>query len=181
MSHHSPTSPNVLIYKRTHPGDPSPFGEFGNEDCMGQVRNFGFDFVIGVGGIGPEARSHHLNGKINWVGRWPTRGPHPWSKRGELVTFAPGDFRIFEESGPLLRNVSATLNNRVYKNRNRFLFDALTKRERLEAVQVITKLLALPAEGIVPATPEASRLRLANGFCAPQICKPRKPPGLRGY
>ena len=58
----------TLVYKRTHPGDPNKRGHFGNEDCMGRVRSWDFDAVIGVGGIGSESSSHGLDYKINWVG-----------------------------------------------------------------------------------------------------------------
>ena len=55
----------ILIYKRTHTGDPDPergiFGEGPDDDevtdCMGKVRGYGFDAVIGVGGFGPEPQS----------------------------------------------------------------------------------------------------------------------------
>ncbi len=38
----------TLIYKRTHSGDPDPeTGVFGNHDCMGRVKDWQFDAVIG--------------------------------------------------------------------------------------------------------------------------------------
>ena len=40
----------TLIYKRTHPGDPDEKGRFGICDCMGRVRAWDFEAVIGVGG-----------------------------------------------------------------------------------------------------------------------------------
>jgi hypothetical protein len=75
----------TLIYKRTHTGDPDPVsGVFGNNNCMGQVRGWLFDTVIGVGGIGTYAQSEHIAGLLTWVGI----GPH---KTGDLrrprVTF----------------------------------------------------------------------------------------------
>ena len=50
----------VLVYKRTHNGDPDTSGCFGVYDCMGAVRDWEFDAVIGVGGIGPEARASQV-------------------------------------------------------------------------------------------------------------------------
>jgi len=41
----------ILIYKRTHTGDPDLKGRFGIHDCMGRVRDYDYDAVIGVGGI----------------------------------------------------------------------------------------------------------------------------------
>jgi hypothetical protein len=46
----------TLIYKRTHPGDPDTTGRFGVCDCMGRVRTWDFEAVIGVGGLSHEPR-----------------------------------------------------------------------------------------------------------------------------
>lgn len=67
----------ILIYKRTHVGDPNTKREFGNENCMGRVRNFPFDLVIGVGGVGGQPIQQRLARKINWVGRKPKRSANP--------------------------------------------------------------------------------------------------------
>lgn len=86
----------TLIYKRTHPGDPDAEGRFGIQDCMGRVRTWGFDAVIGVGGIGAEPESHGLARKVNWIGI----GPHKrveTGKRGPVVTF--DHFLLFESDG----------------------------------------------------------------------------------
>ncbi|WP_112487513.1 hypothetical protein [Thiomonas sp. X19] len=50
----------ILTYKRTHVGDPDEFGRFGINDCMGRVRGYRYDAVIGVGGTGWEAKSHDI-------------------------------------------------------------------------------------------------------------------------
>ena len=39
--------PIVLIYKRTHTGDPDKNGIFGINNCMGSVRDWEFYAVIG--------------------------------------------------------------------------------------------------------------------------------------
>jgi len=44
---------NTLIYKRTHRGDPNESGVFGVWNCMGQIRGWEFDAVIGM-----EAKVH---------------------------------------------------------------------------------------------------------------------------
>lgn len=59
----------ILVYKRTHNGDPNEIGEFGCNDCMGTVRDWNFDAVIGVGGI--SATSYKMDGKITWIGIHP--------------------------------------------------------------------------------------------------------------
>ena len=47
----------TFIYKRTHKGDPDKRGRFGINDCMGRDRSFDFNAVIGVGGIGIQAKA----------------------------------------------------------------------------------------------------------------------------
>src|ERR1039458_7493743 len=91
----------TLIYKRTHTGDPHPVsGVFGNNNCMGQVRGWLFDAVIGVGGIGKYAQTEHIDGLLTWVGI----GPH---KTGDLrrprVTF--DHFWCRDERGPALDEI----------------------------------------------------------------------------
>lgn len=58
----------TLVYRRTHPHDPDERGCFGVEDCMGGVRAWEFDAVIGIGGNGVEAQSHNINGNVHWIG-----------------------------------------------------------------------------------------------------------------
>jgi len=58
----------TLIYKRTHKGDPDVKGHFGVSDCMGRVRQYPFDAVIGIGGIGRELAAKGIRGKVNWTG-----------------------------------------------------------------------------------------------------------------
>ncbi len=59
----------ILVYKRTHNGDPDEAGVFGCNDCMGTVRDRNFDAVIGVGGI--SATSYKMDRKITWIGIRP--------------------------------------------------------------------------------------------------------------
>ena len=75
----------TLVYKRTHLGDPDSFGRFGCRDCMGRVRSWKFDSVIGIGGLSAEPRSFGIDGKVTWIGI----GPHwtPSRRRGPVVTF----------------------------------------------------------------------------------------------
>lgn len=79
---------NTLIYKRTHRGDPNKSGVFGVHDCMGPVRRWNFDAVIGVGGRRPWTGHEEIANRINWIGINPdkTKARNPkW--RGPLVTF----------------------------------------------------------------------------------------------
>lgn len=176
-------APSALIYKRTHPGDPDGFGRFGNEDCMGRVRNYRYDFVIGVGGTSGEPRSHRLDRKINWVGRWPKRRVHPWPRaRGDLIEFSPGDYLVMEEHGPLLQSVSRLLATRVFGTRNRFLNRSLSQTERREAARVVNKILANPAQYIAGRAGgeegggcSKDRPHGTDGVCHPRRCSRQSP------
>lgn len=131
----------ILTYKRTHTGDPDPAGNFGINDCMGRVRNWSFDAVIGVGGYGPEPRSHGIEGRVNWVGRNPAWHPHP-DGYGQIVTFE--SFKLLEAKGPSLISIAPLLARRMYENGARVLFKSYSDEEKAEAEAVLVTLLGLP-------------------------------------
>jgi len=133
----------ILIYKRTHVGDPDTRRQFGNEGCMGRVRGFAFDAVIGVGGISGWPTQQGIAGRINWVGRRPRKSGNPVDSRGPLVSFSPKNFRLFEHQGPLLATEAPLLAKRVFGSRARFFFRSLTVAEQREAQQLLRKILDL--------------------------------------
>ncbi len=118
----------ILVYKRTHQGDPGPDGCFGIHDCMGAVRDRAFDAVIGVGGIGSEAQSQGISGMINWIGV----GPHKRDagKRGPEVTF--DHFVYYGKEGPDFRHNAPLLAERMYTKNVRSILDGLTVEEKSE-------------------------------------------------
>lgn len=152
----------ILVYKRTHEGDPGPDGCFGVYDCMGKVRDRDYDAVIGVGGIGGEAKAHGIAGTVNWIGI----GPHKRQvdgKRGSEVTF--DRFVYLGGDGPDLKSIAPTLAQRMYDRNVRSILDGLTARERTEAL----KILALaddapPSPSLVVDHPDPDAL---------QRCRPR--------
>jgi hypothetical protein len=158
----------TLIYKRTHPGDPDRHGRFGIEDCMGQVRTWHFDAVIGVGGIGAQPRSHDLDGKVNWIGI----GPHRvgTARRGPVLTF--DRFLLFESKGPSFSKLAPRLAARMYSRNVRVVRDRLNDEERRE----VARVLALAKD----AAPSAGAG--ARGASTAQACITRKAPRkpLRG-
>jgi len=111
----------TLIYKRTHSGDPDPSsGVFGNNDCMGSVKGWQYDAVIGIGGIGPEPRRKGIGGKLTWVGI----GPHkvfdnPSKPRNPKVSF--DHFWYLGEGGPLIEALYPALAQRMYEKNVRVL------------------------------------------------------------
>ena len=130
----------ILIYKRTHVGDPDNGRTFGNQDCMGRLRRLQFEAVIGVGGVSAALpRKQGLAKKLNCLGRNPVNAGN--GIRGPLVSFAPSDYRLFENQGPLLRAVAPRLAKRVYGSRARFFFTSLSAAEQREARRLISYVL----------------------------------------
>ena len=127
----------VLTYKRTHTGDPNAAGQFGINDCMGSVRNWSFDAVIGVGGFGAEPKSYGIEGRVNWIGLNPTWKPHPRGY-GQIVTFE--FFTLLEAKGPSLMAVAPSLARRMYEKKARVLFNSYSSEEKAEAEALIISM-----------------------------------------
>jgi len=108
----------TLIYKRTHKGDPDKQGRFGVNDCMGRVRSRDFEAVIGIGGIGSEAKAAGIDGRLNWIGIGPQK-EHRFKMRAPLVTFA--HFLLFDEQGTEFKSKAPTLAQHLYSRNVRVL------------------------------------------------------------
>ncbi len=123
----------TLIYKRTHSGDPDPHtGVFGNHDCMGMMRGWRFDAVIGIGGAGSEPQRHAIAYKLTWIGIGPRRldaGPKP--------RLAFKHFLYFGERGKLLKKIAPNLAKRMYRKNVRFLINSLSAKERSEIARIL--------------------------------------------
>lgn len=164
------TQRRTLVYKRTHPGDPDPEGRFGIHGCMGQVRTWSFEAVIGVGGRGAEPKSHGLAEKVNWIGIGPHRraGDDP---RGPVVTF--DHFLLFGpdgSDGPSFSALAPQLANRMYSRNVRVLMDDLDERERAEVARVLD--LAKDAQ---PSSADGSDPASTSERCAPRNPSSAKP------
>ena len=156
----------VLVYKRTHSGDPDAAGCFGVYDCMGVVRDREFDAVVGVGGIGPEAVSNGLDGQVNWVGI----GPHKRyvaDKRGPEVLF--DHFLYCGPGGPDFRAHAPHLAARMYAHNVRSILGGMTAAEQSEA-----EALAALAAGEPPSPGLQSA---AGGSVAARGCGAYAEPG----
>lgn len=139
----------TLIYKRTHHGDPDATGQFGVHDCMGRVRAWDFEAVIGVGGLGPESRSNALEGKVNWIGI----GPHKRAvgKRGPIVTF--DHFIFYGSKGPDFEKLAPLLAERIYSRNVRVLMRGLSSDEQAEVDRILARAKnAPPSSAAVPRT-----------------------------
>lgn len=126
----------TFIYKRTPTGDPDRDGRFGVRDCMGRLRDSEFEAVIGVGGIGSQAKSQKINRKVNWIGIGPRKRKSP-GKYGPVVTFS--QFVLFETKGKKLKDIAPKLARRMYSEHGpRFTFnDDFTEAEQAEVDRLL--------------------------------------------
>lgn len=115
----SENKPRILVYRRTHTGDPNKDGRFGCNNCMGRVRDWGYDAVIGIGGKSPDKGYEGITEKITWIGI----GPKPedpaqedkdrvmqWDEVFGITKIYTFDkFALFDESGPSLKKYAPNL------------------------------------------------------------------------
>lgn len=171
----------TLVYKRTHNGDPDAEGRFGIHDCMGQVRGYGYEAVIGVGGIGEEPEGWGIAGKVNWIGI----GPHKAEvgKRGPLVTF--DHFLQFGVDAPGFLDLAPKLADRMYANNVRLVMNDVSREEQKEIDAMLALAKDAPpsrgnqGEGVAaPGAPQAGTRGPAirkGGSCRPSpAAKPVK-------
>ncbi len=133
----------TLIYKRTHEGDPHPHtGVFGNKDCMGSLRGWEFDAVIGVGGIKPWLGYEGIARRLTWVGigarKFLTRKPsHP------LVMF--DHFLYLGKDGQPLEEIAPALASRMYdKNVRQITSCSLTPEEQFDVERILALAINSP-------------------------------------
>jgi hypothetical protein len=138
----------TLVYKRTHTGDPDAAGRFGIHGCMGRVRAWEFDAVIGIGGIGPEPISHGIDGRITWIGLGPHKS-RAMDSRGPLLTF--DHFIIFDARGPRLEKLAPRLAKRMYDGRVRAMLHP-TAVEAKEFGRVLRMAKNAPASAAADST-----------------------------
>ncbi|MBV5347256.1 hypothetical protein [Lamprocystis purpurea] len=111
-----PHKMTILVYRRTHTGDPDlETHRFGIHDCMGRVRDWDYDAVIGIGGTHPDPGYEGIKEKITWVGITPIKpetteagdadvntvkkiNPEFSGFRGRVVEFEK--FVLWDEDGP---------------------------------------------------------------------------------
>ncbi|MBP1616048.1 MAG: hypothetical protein H6Q13_3496 [Bacteroidetes bacterium] len=124
----------VLIYKRTHKGDPDSKGIFGIQDCMGRIRDWNYDAVIGIGGNSPWKKDFDIKHKINWIGIEPKKTEYS-TERGNMVVFS--HFKLYEENGENIKDNYPNLFEHMYGSRKRFDMSSELPKEVLEEVKKI--------------------------------------------
>jgi hypothetical protein len=153
----------TLLYKMTHKGDPNPqLGWWGVADCMGQVRGFTFDAVIGIGGCSWWTNQTSRVGEIVWVGLDPQQMPVR-GKRGPMVRFA--HFRYFSEGELLLSEIAPKLDKSMLTRRFRLYDFSRIEEEEIE------KILAL-AQKWEPSTEfvtQAIKKQTKGQKCGPKL------------
>lgn len=128
------SNPKVLIYKMTHEGDPNDEDQiWGETNCMGKVRTFGFDIVIGIGGHGDLPKKQGIAGRVIWIGRQPKQINSTWPY--PVIQF--GTMRYLGSSGPLLSRMSPNLAKVMSRVRFKMNF---TKETRKDILQLLDHL-----------------------------------------
>ena len=123
---------STLVYKRTHKGDPDLRGIFGINDCMGIVRDWNYNAVIGVGGVSAK---DNIKYKVNWIGIGPRKGLD--GRRAHQITF--DHFVLFDEKGPDFRDLAPTLAQRIYSTSGRVFMSFHNETEQAE-IDLILKM-----------------------------------------
>jgi hypothetical protein len=159
----------TLVYKMTHRGDPnSDLGCWGVADCMGQVRGYPFDAVIGIGGRSWWTNQTSRVGEIVWIGI----GPHRTSVEGKCgpeVTF--DHFRSFSEGELMLSEIAPNLNRSMYTCR--FRLNGFSRAEEQEIERICE--LAMSAGPSACLTAEAPDTPVDDEECRRTVCRRWQP------
>ncbi len=158
--------PRVLIYKRNHTGDPDSYGTFGCSDCMGKIRGYPYDAVIGIGVSAPWPGYEGIADRITWVGVGPQRvGIHP-ARGAPIIRFER--WSVFDSNGKDLRRFAPHLAQYVYARHRRFFFsDGLPPEIQRDIGRILR--LARPEKG------HMGDIDLSGPVDCPPRRSPRKP------
>jgi hypothetical protein len=154
----------TLVYKMTHSGDPDSYlGCWGVSDCMGQVRGYAFNAVIGIGGRSWWTNQTGRAGELVWIGLDPQE--IPGGKRGPKLTFA--QFRYFQEGEQVLSEIAPKL-ARAMRNRRFMLYGFSPGQER--EIKTILKLALRAGPSALLFTKETD-LRVYDHARCRKVCR----------
>ncbi len=143
----------TLVYKMTHSGDPdSDLGCWGVSDCMGQVRGYDFDAVIGIGGLSWWTDQTSRAGELIWIGLEPQ--PILGGKRGPQLTFK--HFRYFRVGELMLSEIAPKLNKAMC--RRRFMLHGFSKNENQDIKDILKLAKRAKPSAIYPAHPTDTQI-----------------------
>jgi hypothetical protein len=156
----------TLVYKMTHKGDPDPnLGHWGVEDCMGRVRGFKYDAIIGVGGRCWWTGQTNRTGEIIWIGIGPQKSVQ--GKRGPKIRFA--HFRYFREGEITLREVAPQLDNTIH--RCRFKLSGFSQSEQQEIERILELAKKTKPSASLPT--KAIQSQRDGKKCCRKVCRRR--------
>ncbi len=122
-----PPDARVLIYKRTHKGDPDQRGQFGINCCMGSFRSRDYYAVIGIGGTSERPVADGIDRKLNWIGVGAKR--HPINDGTQhLVTF--DRFVLYEDAGRDFEKIAPIIARQFYEGDARQLVYDKSRKDR---------------------------------------------------
>jgi hypothetical protein len=147
----------TLVYKRTHIGDPDERGCFGIEDCMGRVRGYKFESVIGVGGKSSQPRSQGIAEKLNWIGLG-ARKQAAKNRKAPVVTFE--HFILYEDAGENIHDLAPVLARHLLAKNARVLVN-FTHAEQIEVNKILDMAKNAPRSALMNLLPEIRN----NGGC----------------
>lgn len=154
----------TLIYKRTHCGDPDPrTGVFGNNNCMGKVRTWAFDAVIGIGGVSNEPRRKGIAGKLTWIGIGPQKSYDKPNSRSPQVRFR--HFKYFGKDGPLLKGAYQYLYEHMYETHRRFSMHSPSSDGGTGLDRDIADILHLASNALSSVDPTKLERRQVRNKC----------------
>lgn len=105
---------------------------------MGQVRDFDFDAVVGVGGDGQKAKDSGVAGLVNWLGVGPMKRQQKcrWGYTTTIVRFEKFRHLVQEKVG--FRRAARNWAKRIYDGKIRILIvDERYPRELREANRLL--------------------------------------------
>jgi len=150
---------NTLLYKRTHRGDPNESGVWGIYNCMGSVRGWSFDAVIGIGGKSPSRGHEAIAYRVNWIGIIPEKRTEAGFE-GVLVTFQYFVLYDADGQGPELKTLAPKLFKHIFESKSWRLQKSHSLPNDIQAE--ITKLLTLAKKHRIK-----TRFRLPDMTCIP--------------
>ena len=160
----------ALIYKRTHDNDPDPrsgiFGSSGGKGCMGQVRRYEYDAVIGVGGISAWPRREGIAGRVTWIGIGPHRYGDP-----QFPKVGFDHFKHYGKNGEFLQDVAPKQFKRIYIKKVRLIMSSNLKEDELaEADAILDRARNAPpsGKGSSAANPRSNGCPPKSGDCPPR-------------
>jgi len=157
----------IMVYVMTHLDDPcEKKRQWGVSDCMGKKRDCAYDAVIGIGGVGAEAKKNDISGKLVWVARHPKK-EYAEKSRGPLVSFEQGDFVYYGRNGILLGNESNIVTR---LRRAKHLVINLSPAEQREAEEIVNSSLSGSVTRIEGAKRKVSKV-CSSPPCRTQVRK----------